>query len=363
MRFDSDTHTCLSRLVSQSIGCNLPAFAYRLPEEEVVYGGLCAPCELQKCNCEYSIPLNNKYIFAPFLPSSNALYLFKKKPILVGSLNLDNSNQYAENKQYIIDGINSDCVYNEYKSHVEQLVEAIKRGEIEKAVLSRTITVKRPNLSDATIFMRLCEKYPTAFVNWVHIPDVGRWIGATPEKLLDYNGEQIETMSLAGTRRAGTAGEWGEKEQKEQQIVTDYIYSIFRKFAPNAEQGERVTRRAGQVEHLCTPIRAKGKFDSERLCRLINALHPTPAVGGFPKAESLSLIQQVESYDRKYYGGYCGPISENSMRLFVNLRCMEMDDRYLRLYVGGGLTAQSQPESEWQETEAKAQTLLSVIQE
>ncbi len=363
MRFDSHTDACLSRLVSQSIGCNLPAFAYRLPGEEEVYGGLCDPLELQNRSCECNINFSNGYIFAPFFNSSNALYLFKRKPLLLGSLNLDKSIQCVVNKRYVIDGVEDDCLYDEYKTHVEQLVEAMKRDEIKKAVLSRTVTVERPPLSDATIFMRLCEKYPTAFVNWVHIPGVGRWVGATPETLLDYDGERIETMSLAGTRRAGTEGEWGEKEQEEQQIVTDYIYSIFREFTSNAEQGERVTRRAGQVEHLCTPIRAKGQFNSERLSRLVNALHPTPAVGGFPKAESLRAIQQVESHDRKYYGGYCGPVAEDSLRLFVNLRCMEMDDRYLRLYVGGGLTAQSQPESEWRETEAKAQTLLSVIQE
>ncbi len=239
----------------------------------------------------------------------------------------------------------------------------MQRGEIKKAVLSRTVTVERPSLSDAEIFQRLSEKYPTAFVNWVHIPDVGRWIGATPETLLDYDGERVETMSLAGTRPAGTLGDWGEKEKEEQQIVTDYIFTHLQALSPQAKQGERFTRQAGQVEHLCTPIEAKGHFDSEALSRLVDALHPTPAVGGFPKAEALQFIQQVEPHDRKYYGGYCGFVAENKMRLFVNLRCMEMDDRYLRLYVGGGLTAQSQPESEWRETEAKAQTLLSVIQE
>ncbi len=359
MRFSPDTYSRLEQLTS----CGLPAFAYRLPGEEVVYGGVCNPLSLQQIECEGCIKSKKGYIFAPFCASSNTLYFFESTPQIICESTLDKADYIIVNKD--VESIKkvNDCSFDEYKKQVEQLVEAMKRGEIKKAVLSRTVTVERPRLSDADIFQRLSEKYPTAFVSWVYIAGVGRWIGATPETLLDYDGEQVETMSLAGTRLAGTLYFWGVKEKEELQIVTDYIYSLFQSFLPVAELGERTTRRAGQVEHLCTPIRGKGVFDGATLSRLVEALHPTPAVGGFPKAEALSLIQQVERHDRKYYGGYCGPIGENKMRLFVNLRCMEMGDCYLRLYVGGGLTAQSQPESEWRETEAKAQTLLSVIQE
>ncbi len=359
MRFYPDTYSRLSQLM----GCALPAFAYRLPNENVVYGGVCMTSDVREIGGEDSLFFNDGYIFAPFLYSSNTLYFLKSQPKIIDSLDLDSIIQYAKNKSVKFNINQTDSAYESYKKQVDYLVDAMKRGEIGKAVLSRTVTVERPALSDADIFCCLSEKYPTAFVNWVHIPGVGKWMGATPETLLDYNGERLETMALAGTRPAGSVGDWGEKEKEEQQIVTDYIYNLFREFAPNAELGERFTRRAGQVEHLCTPIRAKGNFDRETLGRLVAALHPTPAVGGFPKAEALRLIQQVEKHDRKYYSGYCGPVTENGVRLFVNLRCMELDDHHLRLYVGGGLTAQSQPESEWQETEAKAQTLLSVIQD
>ena len=94
---------------------------------------------------------------------------------------------------------------------------------------------------------------------------------------------------------------------------------------------------------------------------ILCALHPTPAVGGYPKEAAKVWIDRVEPHRRRYYGGYLGPVQADGMRLFVNLRCMEVDDGYVRLYVGGGLTVQSQPASEWCETEAKAQTLLSVI--
>ena len=98
-----------------------------------------------------------------------------------------------------------------------------------------------------------------------------------------------------------------------------------------------------------------------RLAEILSALHPTPAVGGYPKELAMEWIRRVEPHERRYYGGYLGPMFGEHVRLFVNLRCMEVDDSRLRLYVGGGLTDKSDPESEWKETEAKAQTLLSII--
>ena len=232
---------------------------------------------------------------------------------------------------------------------------------LKKAVLSRTVTLARPAVSDMQLILRLAAKYSSAFISWVHLPGRGRWIGATPETLLDYDGKVLSTMALAGTRRAGSEEPWGEKEVEEQQIVADYIVRSLEKEGFIPEVGARSTRVAGQVEHLCTPVSVPGNFDRRRLSDILNILHPTPAVGGYPKALAMEWIHRVEQHDRRYYGGYLGPVSRKKIRLFVNLRCMEVNDTTLKLYVGGGLTALSRPESEWKETEAKAQTLLSVI--
>ena len=200
-----------------------------------------------------------------------------------------------------------------------------------------------------------------AFVSWVHLPGRGRWIGATPETLLDYDGRMLSSMALAGTRKAGAPGEWGQKELEEQQIVTDSIVAALKSRGLAPVVGDRFTRVAAQVEHLCTPISAEVRLSGDRLNEILCALHPTPAVGGYPKAEAKAWIDRVEPHRRRYYGGYLGPVRVDGVRLFVNLRCLEANNSLLRLYVGGGLTAQSQPASEWCETEAKAQTLLSVI--
>ncbi len=341
-----------------SLDGGFPAIAFRLPGDDCLYWGACEPNELRLLAEDEPLPMEGGFIFAPFDKGDHLFFPTCLQPIgKIECRDLPVGEPVAECAECCAE----DSSLDDYFAQVDQLVEAMKEGEIRKAVLSRAVTVDRPRLSDAQLFLRLTEKYPSAFVSWVHRPGKERWIGATPETLLDYDGHHLASMSLAGTRTAGTLGEWGAKEQEEQQIVTDYIYSIFKELTDNPELGERFTRSAGPVEHLCTPIIASGRYDSSVLTRLVSALHPTPAVCGFPKEESLRWINRVEKNPRSYYGGYLGPVSVEAMRLFVNLRCMAVTDRYVRLYVGGGLTALSQPDSEWRETEAKAQTLLAVM--
>jgi isochorismate synthase len=81
-----------------------------------------------------------------------------------------------------------------------------------------------------------------------------------------------------------------------------------------------------------------------------------------PKMEALAFIQQHEGYDREFYSGYLGPVNlEGETHLFVNLRCMKIQNNSATLYAGGGITEDSEPEKEWQETEMKCQTMLSVL--
>ncbi|MGB0175928.1 MAG: chorismate-binding protein, partial [Owenweeksia sp.] len=95
---------------------------------------------------------------------------------------------------------------------------------------------------------------------------------------------------------------------------------------------------------------------------LLYNLHPTPAVGGWPKKEALAYIEDHEKHDRAYYSGYFGLRTKDSFAYYVNLRCMQVYNNAVVLYAGGGILADSDPVSEWEETEAKLQTLLRVIQ-
>ncbi len=250
----------------------------------------------------------------------------------------------------------------DYLRQAAGMIGALRRKEARKVVLAREIVVEQEAYWKAPQwFGRLAERYPGAFVFMVSVPGVMTWMGATPEILLRQDGQQVMTMSLAGTRRAGSDGEWGGKELEEQRIVTEYIADLLKQVGTWSLEGP-FTKRAGGVEHLCTVFRREGRLPLDAVERLRRMLHPTPAVGGFPLREALEIMRREEAIHRRYYAGYVGPWWRNGeFRWFVNLRSMELFPDAVRLYVGGGLTALSEAEKEWEETVMKSRTLMDVI--
>jgi isochorismate synthase len=214
--------------------------------------------------------------------------------------------------------------------------------------------------------------YPRLFVALVYTPQSGLWLMATPEILLKGEQNQMATMSLAGTQKAEPSKtvadypvegvEWSEKNREEQQYVTDYIEDCIKVFSDEYQKKGPYTTMAANLYHLRTDI-AFRLHDTGRLGDVLDALYPTPAVCGIPKDEARRFILQHEHQSRKYYSGFVGPISpKGKTHLYVSLRCMNiLDDGSCELYAGGGLLKESEMEKEWKETEAKMQTILSVL--
>lgn len=255
-----------------------------------------------------------------------------------------------------------DMSHASYMEIAGRMISCMKSREVSKLVLSRTITVAYDATRMPRFFAALCAAYPSACVFMVSYPGVCRWIGATPELLLRSVPDGYETMALAGTRPAGTLAEWPLKEREEQQYVADYIAQVLRDCKLSAEVAPTYTRRAAQVEHLCTDFNITAIHDAVTRDLLLARLHPTPAVAGMPVCEAKRLIPALEGYNRRYYGGYIGDADvDGHCRCFVNLRSLDFDMQAVRLYVGGGLTARSIAADEWNETCIKSQTLLSVL--
>jgi isochorismate synthase len=178
-------------------------------------------------------------------------------------------------------------------------------------------------------------------------------------------------MALAGTqaRLPGqplTAVRWSSKEVEEQALVSDYIRDFFSRAGAGAvhETGPR-TVAAGNVVHLQTDFCVELPHHELMALanRVLHELHPTSAVCGMPKDKALAFILQHEGYDRSFYSGYLGPVYiDGQSHLYVNLRCMQLGQGAAYLYAGGGVTADSNPDAEWRETELKAGTLLAVLQ-
>lgn len=251
--------------------------------------------------------------------------------------------------------------------------ERLEKGDFSKIVLSRCSEEEAFTPLDCKkLFMRACILYPRMFIALVSMPQCGTWLMATPEILLECHENRWHTMSLAGTmgiddevdtdahldvrRNSGDIKEWNGKNVREQRYVSSYIKDCLSRFSSFVDESGPYTVRAGLVKHL----RSDFYFDMPDGCigDLIGSLHPTPAVCGMPKADTYSFICGNEAYERKYYSGFTGPLSfYGCTRLYVILRCMQVDNCKYRLYAGGGLLADSEEQEEWLETEAKMDTM------
>ncbi len=254
----------------------------------------------------------------------------------------------------------------EYLSLFKQMKREIESTAVEKVVLSRVLNVDniRPK-QGIEMFIELCRKYPSAFISFFYTPKAGLWIGATPETLMARKGARCRIASLAGTTTWQPELKfeqlWNSKEQIEQQMVTDFVKGIIDELdIADCDVKGPGTVKAGSIVHLRTIFRFM-LDDISLVDKLINRLHPTPAVCGLPKERAIKLIEEIERHERTYYSGFIGPVCSDSFNLFVNLRCMQFTNMGVQLYVGGGLTKDSKPEDEWEETQLKAETILSVV--
>lgn len=254
----------------------------------------------------------------------------------------------------------------EYQSLFCKALKAIDKGELTKVVLSRRITYSKATKPLLSYFQDLVQAYPTAFCYAFSHPKIGKWVAATPETLVKIEDNQLRTMSLAGTKPfvEGEKPLWTEKEYREQQVVTDTIIKVLSPYTTDLSTGKIHEVRAGKLWHLCTEITAKIPSNTP-IQEIVQRLHPTPAVCGFPTEKAREFLLENEGYPREFYAGYCGLVNfkhKNSLDLFVNLRCAQLTDKEAFVYVGGGINSGSQEESEWQETENKAQTMLRILQ-
>lgn len=300
---------------------------------------------------------NFKYVFAPFRQHIPLLTIDNPEGFKVELASLSPSKSFDQQR---LTKNNADK--EKYTEGVLKIKDSITNGEVTKVVLSRTIEL--PLQRDPwSVFVRMLLENNDAYCYWWYHPESGNWMGATPEVLLETAHGKVHIMSLAGTLPANSAKKaaWSEKEREEQDLVTRYIVEILSSFGEGVTKQGPVTVQAGSVMHLKTLITAP---KPENLHSLLEQLHPTPAVCGDPKQNAYELIRELEPHDREYYTGYLGIYSNETLiptQLFVNLRCMKWSASEIIVYVGGGITSDSDADMEWQETIDKSRTLLDVL--
>ncbi len=344
---------------------NFPIVYYRMPHQIEAWF-IQSESQPMVLDSLKNVPAKPGFIIYPFIPDGNckAYFIQADKHVCKTpeELELDVSSSY--NKWLVKSSSalnNTSKSKDEYCNIVTSAINEIKAGNLQKVVLSRTECIKKANHENhVKIFQKLCEKNPSAFVSLVYIPDELLWITATPELLLSSNHNKIKTVSLAGTKQYDSLEEWGAKEKREQGVVTEYIEDILKKSCENIMVSFPEEVIAGNLKHLSTHFSATLKTD---VWSLVSSLLPTPAVCGMPLKEAKKFILETEGYDRKYYSGFLGPCNvDGNIDLFVNLRCAEIFSNAINLYIGGGITKDSIPEKEWEETEMKKKTLLPAFE-
>ncbi|GAA5085224.1 chorismate-binding protein [Chryseobacterium ginsengisoli] len=268
---------------------------------------------------------------------------FDQKAISSKSLPEDKNEFVAETK-------------NEYLKNLERVIEVIKENQLPKLVYSRRKIFTDFNEIDLKeSFNNLCKSYPNAF-RYIFIDGENSWMGAFSEVLGKFNKKthDFETMSLAGT--LPVSENWSEKEVEEQKPVTNYIRNILKNYSENINESETYDHISGNIKHLRTDFKAN--IQPEYLDKIIQELHPTPAVCGIPKEFCKETIQRLEKFPREFYAGYIKIETEQTVQYFVNLRCSKLYKNSVHLFVGGGITAQSNPQKEWIETELKSEAVL-----
>tara|TARA_R110002012_G_scaffold322023_1_gene553799 strand:- start:39834 stop:40970 length:1137 start_codon:yes stop_codon:yes gene_type:complete len=362
---------------------NLPFVAYRNPNEGTIKSFL----QQDKTLYQTTEFTESGFVFSPFNSKETSILI----PV-EGSETIQCSH---DNSQELLLNSSTSEVYQTIidisarENHiklVEKGIQQIQKGTFQKVVLSRCESVTISESNPVVIFKKLLATYPTAYIYvWFH-PKVGLWLGATPETLLHIENKQFSTMSLAGTKIYNNTLDvaWGEKEFEEQQIVTNFIVSNLKNQLETLKVSDIETVRAGNLVHLKTHISGRINSDESRIKNIIETLHPTPAVCGIPKEIAQKFILENEHYKREFYTGFLGElnvkkaVSRNSNRrnvennayasikrvsnLFVNLRCMQIQNQEAIIYIGGGITNDSNPNAEWEETVAKSVTMKKVLQ-
>jgi len=301
------------------------------------------------------------FIFSPFDSDKSNIFFSEEESEFI--------KEEIANLDFKIRSIEFDEVDDsqQHKELVRKGIDFIRSKSIKKIVLSRKEIHTLSSINIIESFKNLLSLYSNAFVYlWYH-PKIGLWLGATPETLISLKNNNFTTIALASTQsyKGSLDVVWGQKEVDEHKYVIDFISNNLEKLLQenvisNFSVSKTKTVKVADLLHLKAII--SGSINSVNLKKIVDSLHPTPAVCGLPKDLAKEFILENENYDRNFYTGYLGEININhSSNLFVNLRCAEINNNDLLIYVGGGITAQSSLEKEWIETVNKTVTIKKAI--
>jgi menaquinone-specific isochorismate synthase len=259
----------------------------------------------------------------------------------------------------------------DWTDSVARTVERIRSGELVKVVLAlaQAADLDRP-VDPPAVLARLRRSYPDCYRFLIQPEDAGAFFGAPPERLVSLSGRSVATEALAGSAARGDTPEAdadlaaslrdSEKIQHEQALVAEAIRDQLAGIA-DVDVGEQTVRKLATIQHLHTPIEATLSEDAHVL-ELVEALHPTPAVGGVPPELARGAIRETEPFDRGWYASPVGWFDAAGDGEFsVGIRSAVADGDCVTMFAGNGIVADSDPAAEWEEVQLKFRPILDEL--
>ena len=255
---------------------------------------------------------------------------------------------------------------------VQEALDTFEAGQYEKVVLARQVILSFDTSLDAAALLKALKQKTTQCFHFLFQPDaLNGFLGASPERLYRRDLNRIQTEAIAGSRPRGATLEedvhlaeslqHSEKDMREHGYVVQEINQALARFCSlsDAEKTPQVLR-LNRCQHLITRFKGKlkeGVTDAD----LLETLHPTPAVGGYPRDRALKEIARLEPFDRGWYAGPVGWIEKEAAQFVVGIRSGLTEGNKLHLFSGAGIVAGSVPEEEWEEIETKISDFLPLF--
>jgi isochorismate synthase len=256
---------------------------------------------------------------------------------------------------------------------VETAAARLRSGEAAKVVLAREVVARGDGVVSAGMVARtLRSAYPSCFTYLVTGADGTAFTGASPELLIRRSGRRAYSQPMAGSVARGATEadddrlarelEASAKDNAEHRLASDFVVEALRPFAHAVSARPPEVARFTNIQHLATAVSAELLDPPAGVLELAAALHPTPAVGGWPRAAAETLIDELEAMERGWYAGAVGWIDSHGDGEFaVALRCGLLWEDGARLYAGVGVMPDSDPARELDETELKFKALLHAL--
>ncbi|MGH9216372.1 MAG: isochorismate synthase [Acidimicrobiales bacterium] len=252
---------------------------------------------------------------------------------------------------------------------VERATKAMAGGTLHKVVLARQIDIAADRPIDRlAVLERLRSAYPGC-----HIVSLAGFVAASPELLVSVAGDIVRSHPMAGTaprggdpttdQRLAASLLASAKDRQEHQITIDMVHDTLLPWCSYLDyEAEPSVVAVANVQHLATMVEGRLSQPAPSVLELMAALHPTPAVAGWPRDDAVAWIAEHEGFDRRRYAGTAGWVDSSGNGTWaVSVRCAEIDGSAARVWAGNGIVADSDPATELAETRSKLQALLSAI--